>query len=645
MFPELITGRPRAKSLTSSKTIRAHLSASRSYSSSNVNNRFNEVLKLPNNSRVVHPDQGHTHSLSLPRKTHNSRLKENQLSRKRGPSSLVQESKFSGSSKMSQEENISSNRLPEEMSVSCTTADPTDSCNVSTTIFVHKQSEVVDSSLSGNINYGSSMVTLNIQNATDDDNNDDDDDDVDHNDDDVDHDDDDHNDDVDHDDAADHNDDNVDVEDDHNDDNVDHDVDDDDDDDDDDVDFVTKEPDATMTNKGSSDMKHEVANSSSSPYASEDPRLPMPSTYCLNEKDTSDVLHPDSPVKKKPISVSCQFTIGDPTKQQQVYCPEKDGKVYFISWVDKQAKCRKISKLGAQHDAVITYDPSTNTMSPQQFICCRSNMTYAFGILNFKNRIVLVAGDNPKFLDGSVYLYQLAECKKYQRAFSYKWNEMAKSVRSCSPVVASPTHAVCTTTDNRIMVCQLSNNSDNTLKALSINIYNEACIEEDTKWKVLSLNLPTTLLNKVGHLTSGTVHQENLYLSIKTSEWFGVMRVSIADFDHLEIPAGLVANTLAFHGIMEEPSLTQYFLLGCSDDKLLASSVCKHNSFCSIGSITIANSLVKQTGCIVHQAPVDHEDAQLHSVISVPNCAMLILVYYIPHLQSYILNSVSSSVF
>ena len=617
MFPEF-TGRPRARSLTSSKTIRAHLSASRSYSSSNVNNRFNGLLKPPNNSRMAQPDQGHTRSHSLPRKTHNGRLKENQLSRKRGPSSLVQESKSTSPCKMSQEESISSNRLPEEMSaVSCTTAaDPADSCNVSTAIFDHKQSVAADSLVSETINYGSSMVTLNIQNATDD------------GDDDVDHDDDDHNDD------------DVDHDDDHNDDNVDHNDDDDVGHDDDDDGFVKKEPDTTMSDEESSDMNHKVANRSSS--SSEDPRLPVSPTYWLNEKATSNVLRPDSSVKKKPVSVSSQFTIGDPTKQQQVYCLEKDGMVYFISWVDKQVKCRKISKLGAQHDAVITYDPSTNTMSPQQFICCRANTTYAFGILNFKNRIVLVAGDNPKFLDGSVYLYQLAECKKYQRAFSYKWNEMAKSVRSCSPVVASPTHAVCTTTDDRIMVCQLINNSDNSLKALSINIYNEACIEEDTKWKVSSLNLPTTLLNKVGHLTSGTVHQENLYLSIKTSEWFGVMRVSIADFDHLEIPAGLVANTIAFHAIMEEPSLTQYFLLGCSD-KLLASSVSKHTSFCSIEPIT--NSLVKQTGCIVHQAPVDHEDAQLHSVISVPNCAMLILVYYIPHLQSYILNSISSSVF
>ena len=500
---------------------------------------------------------------------------------------------------MSWEESISSNRLPEEMSaVSCTTADPTDSCNVSTTIFDHKQSEAVASSVSDTINYGSSMVTLNIQNATDDD---------DRNDaarnDTADH--------VDHDDG----------------DDVDH-----DDDDDQDDDYVKKEPDTTMTDKGSN---HEMTSPSSS--QSED-------SNSLNEKETSDVPRPDSPVKKKPALGTCQFTIGDPTKQQQVYCQEKDGLVYFISWMDKQVKSRKISKLGAQHDAVITYDPSTNTMSPQQFICCRANMTYAFGILNFKNRIILVAGDNPKFLDGSVYLYQLVECKKYQRAFCYKWSEMAKSVRSCSPVVASPTHAVCMTTDNRIMICQLSNNSDNTLKALSINIYNEACSEEDTKWKVLSHNLPATLLNKIGHLTSGTVHQKNLYLSIKTSEWFGVMRVSIGDMDHLEIPTSLVANTIAFHPIMEDPSLTQYFLLGCSH-KLLASSVSKHASFCSIGSITITNSLVKQTGSIVHQVPVDYEDAQLHSVVSVPNCAVLILVYYNPHLQNYILNSVSSSVF
>ena len=556
-----------------------------------------------------HQDQGHNRSLSLPRKTHNTRVKENQLSRKRGPSSLIQESMTSSSCKVSQEEAVSSNRVPEELSaVTCTTADPADSCNVSMTIFDHNQSEAVDSSVSNTINNGPSMVTLNIQNATDDD-------DVDHVDD---------NDDVDH---VDDNDD------------VDNDVDDDDDA------KELEEPDTTMTDKGSTNVNHKIANPSTS--LSEDPnasRLPMSSTYSLNEKETSVVLCPDVPLKKKAISTTCQFTIGDPTKQQQVYCQEKDGLVYFISWVDKQVKCRKISKLGAQHDAVIAYNPTTNTISPQQFICCRASMTYAFGILNFKNRIVLVAGDNPKFLDGSVYLYQLVECKKYQRAFSYKWSEMAKSVRSCSPVVASPTHAVLTTTDDRIMVCQLTNNSDNTLKALSINTYNEACIEEDTKWKFTSLNLPTTLLDKIGHLTSGTVHQKNLYLSVKTSEWFGVMQVSIADLDHSEIPTGLGANTIAFHTIMEEPSLTQYFLLGCSH-KLLASSVSKHASSCSISSVTMTNSLVRQTGPIVYQVPVDHEDAQLHSMISVPNCATLILVYYIPHLQSYILNSVSSSVF
>ena len=454
------------------------------------------------------------------------------------------------------------------MSKVTSTAEPTNTCNASTTIYDHK---AANTSVSNSINNGPSMVTLNIQSATDDE----------------------------------------------------------DDDDDDDVN-LKKECSIAISAKATSDKITKPLSSLTND------KLPM----CFpNKKEEPDVLCTDSPIKKRPIPVTCQFTIGDPTKQQQVYCQEKDGVIYFISWMDKQTKHRKISKLGAQHDAVITYDPSTNITSPQQFICCRTNTTHAFGILNFKNRITLVAGDNPKFLDGSVYLYQLVECKKYQRAFRYKWSEMAKSVRSCSPVVASPTHAVCTATNDCILICQLSNNSDNTLKALSINVYNEACIEEDTKWKVVLLGLPTTLLNKIGHLTSGTVHQKILYLSIKTSEGFGMMQVSIAELDHPEIPTG---DIIAFHTVIEDPSncLTTYFLFDYSH-KLFASSVNKSALSCSIGSVTFVNSSVKQSGSIVSQIPI--EDAQLHYVISLPNC-VLVLVYYSPHLQSYILNSIGSSV-
>lgn len=383
--------------------------------------------------------------------------------------------------------------------------------------------------------------------------------------------------------------------------------------------------------QGSCDTNH---NPSSSPCG--DSNVSISPVASIHSRETSDIQCSNSPMKES-IPGSCQFTIGDPTKQQKVYCQEKDGVVYFISWMDKKVRSRRISKLGAQHDTVITYDPSTDTLSSKQFICCRANMTYAFGILNFKNRIVLVAGDNPKFLDGSVYLYQLVECKKYQRAFSYKWNKMATSVRSCSPVVASPTHAVCTTVDNYIMVCQLTNNSDCTLKGLSINIYDESCCnEEDTKWKVVSFNLPATLLHENGHLTSGTVHQKSLYLSIKTSQGFGVMRVSVPSLDGLERSSD---STIAFHSILEESPLTYFSLFNCSD-KLLASSVSEHAlSSCSIGIVTITTSSIKQTSCNV-QAPLDN--AELHSVISVPNCSMLILVYYNAQLQSYILKSISS---
>ena len=524
---------------------------------------YREHLKPPNNSHMVHQEQGHSRSHSLSRKTHNSKAKDIQPLRKLGPSSLTQGSMASNSCKMSLEGSAPSSVLPEGMStVTSTTAEPTSS-NANTTIYDHRTPNTL---VSDSINNGPSIVTLNIQSATDDDD-----------------------------------------------------------------DVCDDDANLKKDRAASPDKMAKLFSS-----LTDDPsyRSPM---YSLNEKEGPDVLCTAS-IKKRPIPVTCQFTIGDPTKQQQVYCLEKDGVVYFISWMDKQKKHRKISKLGAQHDAVITYNPSTNTVSPQQFICCRTNTTHAFGILNFKNRITLVAGDNPKFLDGSVYLHQLVECKKYQRAFSYKWSEMAKSVRSCSPVVASPTHAVCTATDDCILICQLSNNSDNTLKALSINVYNEACVEEDTKWKVLSLSLPTTLLNKLGHLTSGTVHQKMLYLSIKTSEGFGTMQVSIATLDHPEIPSG---DIIAFHTITEDPSnsLATYFLFDCSC-KLFASGVSKGDSSCSIGSVTFANSSVKQTSSIVNQVPV--EDAQLHSVMSLPNC-VLVLVYYSPHLQSYILNSFSSS--
>ena len=488
----------------------------------------------------------------------------------------------SNSRKTSQEENISLDKLPENISVVSTTIDSVNSYNASLVISDHKLS---DSSLNDSIITGPPPVTLNIQSASDDD---------------------------------------------------DH-VDDDDN---------KEEPDTAMTgiDKSTSDSNCNVINPSSLPCS--DPnmsKLPVsPSVHSLSQKETSNVLCSASPVTKKPILVTSQFEIRDPTKQQ-IYCQEKDGLVYFISWIDKLVKSSRrisIGKFGAHHDTVVTYDPSTNTFSPKKFICGRSNITYAFGILNFKNRIVLVAGDNPKFLDGSVYLYQLVECQKYQRAFSYKWSEMAKSVRSCSPVVASPTHAVCTTTDDCIMVCQLSNNSDSTLKALSVNVYNEVSDEEDTKWKVVSLNLPAALLNENGHLTSGTVHQKTLYLSIKTSQGFGIIQVSIANVDGLEGSVSLVANTLAFHNVVEELSLAQYSLFSCSD-KLLASIVSKHAlSSCSVGIVTITDSLVKQNSFDVHQVPA--EGAQLHSIISVPKSTMLILVYYCPQLQSYILNGISS---
>jgi len=521
-------------------------------------------------------ERGYSHSGTLSRQIYKSKIKENQ-SWKRGVSSLTQEAVTSNSScKISQEEDISE--------VAPATADSIDSCNASMTICDHKQSESVDPQITDVIITETSLVTLNIQSASD---NDDD----------------------------------------------------------------KEKPDAIMIDEGSSDADYETVNSSSPCGDPNISKLPVLSVHSLNQEETSNAVCLDSPVKEKsipitlkdkPIKVTCQFTMGDPTKQQQVHCLEKDGIIYFISWMNKQVRCRRIFKLGAQHDTVITYDPSTNTYSPKQFICRRANVTYAFGILNFKNRILLVAGDNLKFLDGSVYLYQLVECKKHQRAFGYKWNEMAKSVRSCSPVVASPAHAVCTTTDDCILVCQLTNNSDCTLKALSINIYNEACTEEGTKWKVISLNLPTPLLNENGHLTSGTVHQKKLYLSIKTCQGFGVMEVSVATLDGLDGSTDLVPNTVAFHTVMEEPSLMQYFLFECSD-KLLASSVNKHAS-CCIGSVTITNSSVKQTTPFVHQCDLD-DNVQLHSVISVPKYAMLILVYYSPQHQNIILNNIGTSVF
>ena len=404
-----------------------------------------------------------------------------------------------------------------------------------------------------------------------------------------------------------------------------------------------KKSDIAMTDgidKDSADPNYIMANVSPSPYS--DPnmsKLPVSSSvHSLSQKEVFNVLYSDLPVEKKPTSITCQFKIGYPTKQQQVYCQEKDGLVYFISWMDKLVKSRRssIAKFGAHRDMVITYDPYTNTLSPEQSICCRANMTYAFGILNFKNQIVLVAGDNPKFSHG-LYLYKLVECQKYQRAFSYKWSEIAKSVHFCSPVVASPTHAVCTTTDDCIMVCQLSNYSDSTLKALSVNIYNEVSDEEDTKWKVVSLNLPAALLNENGHLTSGTIHQKKLYLSIKTGQGFGIIQVSIAN---LERSINLVTNTLVFHNVIEESSLAQYFLFSCSD-RLFASIVSKHAlSSCSVGIVTITDFSAKQTSSKVYQVPI--EGAHLHSVISVPKCAMFILVYYCPHLQSYVLNAISS---
>ena len=393
--------------------------------------------------------------------------------------------------------------------------------------------------------------------------------------------------------------------------------------------------------KDSSDTNYIMANLSPSSCSNPNiSKLPVSSSvHSLSQKETSDVLYSDLPVKKKPISITCQFKIGYSTKPQQVYCLEKDGLVYFISWMNKLVKSRRnsISRFSDHHDTVVTYDPSTNMLSPEQSISCRANITNSFGILNFKNQIILVAGDNPKLYFYDLYLYQLVECQKYQRAFSYKWSEIAKSVQLCSPFVDSPTHAICTTTDDCIMVCQLSNYSDSTLMALSVNIYNEVSDEEDTKWKVVSLNLPAALLNENGHLTSGTIHQKKLYLSIKTGQGFGIIQVSIAN---LERSINLVTNTLVFHNVIEESSLAQYFLFSCSD-RLFASIVSKHAlSSCSVGIVTITDFSAKQTSSKVYQVPI--EGAHLHSVISVPKCAMFILVYYCPHLQSYVLNAISS---
>ena len=466
--------------------------------------------------------------------------------------------------------------VPEAVKATTVESRLTDSCDVSMTICDHKTCEAANS-LMNTITNETSIVTLSIQSASDDNDEDDG--------------------------------------------------------------GLNKEHDTTMImtdeNDRCSSDTNDMADSSASFCGNLIVRKPPAS---LSENVTS-VVYPDSTSMRKSVATTCQFTIGDSTKQQQVYCQEKDGLVYFISWRDKQLRSRRISKLDAQHDTVITYDPSTNTLGPKQLICCRANMTYAFGMLNFKNRIVLVAGNNFKFLDGSVYLYQLVECKRYQRAFGYKWSEMAKSVRSCSPVVASPTHAICTTTDDCIMVCQLSNNSDCTLKALSINIYSEACSKEDTKWKVVSLNLPTTLLYKNGHLTSGAVHEKDLYLSIKTGEGFGVMKVSITN---LVGPNDPIANTMVFHTVTDEPPLTQYFLFDYSN-KLFSSSIIKHAaSSCSIGQVTVANSSVIHADSIVHCCdPI--ANVQLHSVIPVPKCEVLILVYYSPQFQNYILNSISSS--
>ena len=68
------------------------------------------------------------------------------------------------------------------------------------------------------------------------------------------------------------------------------------------------------------------------------------------------------------VPTTCNFTIGDPSKQQ-VYCQEKDGIVFFISWTSKPIKCNRISKLDAHHDTVVTYNSAQqNSVQSSAFV-------------------------------------------------------------------------------------------------------------------------------------------------------------------------------------------------------------------------------------------------------------------------------------
>ena len=338
---------------------------------------------------------------------------------------------------------------------------------------------------------------------------------------------------------------------------------------------------------------------------------------------------------------TCDFTIGDPSKQQ-VYCQENDGVVYFISWTSKPVKCNRISKLDAHHDTVVIYNPATAEFSPEQCICRRANMTYAYGILNFKNKIVLVAGDNPKFLDGSVYLYSLVKCKKYQKAFSYKWSEMAKSVRSLSPVVASPMNSVCLTDQNCILICQLTAGNSKR-KSISVSIYNETCDTEDTKWKAISLPLPVASCQDSSHLSSGTVHQGTLCLSMKTVQGFMMIQANILSLRNSDNSAVQATRTISFFNIMDSSILTQYLLFDCFG-KLFATSMSENSGTCSIGSVVAAADCSVSTYPVIKQLISDCDILQLHSVIPVPTSNTVIFVYYNPQLQRYIMNRVSISV-
>ena len=339
------------------------------------------------------------------------------------------------------------------------------------------------------------------------------------------------------------------------------------------------------------------------------------------------------------VPTTCDFTIGDPSKQQ-VYCQEKDGIVFFISWTSKPVKCNRISKLDALHDTVVTYNSATAEFSPEQCICRRANMTYAYGVLNFKNKIVLVAGDNSKFLDGSVYLYSLMKCKKYQKAFSYKWSEMAKSVRSLSPVVASPTNSVCLTDQNCILICQLTAGNFKR-KSISVSIYNEACDEEDTKWKAISLHLPVaSCQGGSSHLSSGTVHQGTVCLSMKTVHGFIMIQSNISSLENSDSSSVHATRAISFFNISDSLILTQYLLFDCFG-KLFATSM--GSGTCSIGSVVAAANCSVTTNLIVKQSISDCGMLQLHSVIPVSTSNLVIFIYYNPQLQCYIMNRVSIS--